>query len=196
MSRSVAFSKELIAAAAFALVRQEGLPALTARAVARRIGCSVAPVYTTFGSMNELRRNVLEATARTLEATAARVYDGDPMLNLGVGLAVFARDEPKLSLAIHQAGGFRFELRSRFRALLADRLRAEPATRRLPPAAVDRLCDRMWVFTIGVAMSLTYGQAIDASTEGIRESLASAAAALSDAEVRDMRRPLRRRAGA
>jgi hypothetical protein len=109
---------------------------------------------------------------------------------------VFARDEPKLSLAIHQAGGFRFELRSRFRAGLADRLRADAATRRLPPAAVDRLCDRMWIFTIGMAMSLTYGQATDASTEGIGEALARASAAMADAEVRDMRGPPRlRRSG-
>ncbi len=187
----MAFSKNLIGTAAFALVRQEGLQALTARAVAQRIGCSVAPVYTAFGSMAELRRHVLEAASRMLESAVSRTYAADPLLNLGVGVAVFGRDEPKLSLAIHQAGGYRFELRSRFRAALADRLRAEPATRRLPPAAVDRLCDRMWIFTIGMAMSLTYGQATDASTEGIGEALARASAAMAEAEVRDMRRPPR-----
>jgi AcrR family transcriptional regulator len=195
LSRGVSFSKELIATAAFALVRQEGLQALTARAVAHRVGCSVAPVYTAFGSMAELRRNVLEAAARMMESTISWDYDTEPALNLGVGVAVFARDEPRLSLAIHQAGGFRFELRSRFRAALADRLRGRPDTRRLPPPVVDRICDRLWIFTIGIAMSLTYGQAMDESTEGIREALANAADALADAEVRDMRRPPRRRRG-
>ncbi len=189
----MAFSRELIGTAAFALVRQQGLPALTARAVGRRVGCSVAPVYSTFGSMAELRRHVLEAAARMLESTVSRAYAEDPLVNLGVGIAVFARDEPKLSLAIHQAGGFRFELRSRFRAGFADRLGADPAARRLPQAAVDRLCERIWIFTIGMAMSLTYGQTTDASTEGIGEALARAAAAMADAEVRDMRRPPRLR---
>ena len=177
-------------------MRQEGLQALTARAIARRAGCSVAPVYSAFGAMAELRRHVLESAARMLEGLASRTYVDDPALNLGVAIAVFARDEPKLSLAIHQAGGFRFELRSRFRAGLAERLRADPATRKLPAAAVERLCERMWIFTIGMAMSVTYGQATDVSTGGIAATLVQAAEAMADTEARDLRRsPRLRRAG-
>lgn len=55
------FTREEIVQAALELTRTEGADGLTARSLAARLGCSVKPIFGLFRSMDEVRRQVLEA---------------------------------------------------------------------------------------------------------------------------------------
>jgi hypothetical protein len=83
--------------AAIGLVREEGWQALTARALGKRLGASVAPVYSTFGSMEALERAILQEARRRLEKAMSASCTPQAFLNIGVGMAVFAREEAHLS---------------------------------------------------------------------------------------------------
>ncbi len=61
MPPKVKISREEIVSAALGLVRERGEEALNARAVAVALSCSTQPVFSNFGSMEELRAAVLEA---------------------------------------------------------------------------------------------------------------------------------------
>jgi len=97
MPKKVFYTKEYIAGVALQLLREEGIQNLTARAVAKRTGCSVCPIFSAFENMEELQRAVI--------AEARKVYDSYVDAGLskelafkGVGEAYirFAANEPKL----------------------------------------------------------------------------------------------------
>ena len=94
------FSKEEIVQAAFNIVQQKGLPALTARRVARNLKSSTAPVYSYFQSMNQLEREVIAEAVDMLHQYTLRPYTDRVFLNMGTGIAIFARDQSNLFRAL------------------------------------------------------------------------------------------------
>ncbi len=55
------FTRELIIAAALDIVREKGIPGLTARALAAKLGCSVKPIFGLFKNMEEVQQTVMKA---------------------------------------------------------------------------------------------------------------------------------------
>lgn len=93
------FTKENIADAAVALVRQSGMEALTARAVAARLGCSPKPIFGLYESMAQLREAVIaRAQACMAEYTERAVQSGEypPYKAIGMAYVEFAREEKEL----------------------------------------------------------------------------------------------------
>ena len=83
--------------AALRVVRAKGIDGLTAKTLADELGTSTQPVFTAFGSMDAVRREVY--------AAAVRVYDGYtntglkekiPFFGVGMQYVRFAREEPEL----------------------------------------------------------------------------------------------------
>ncbi len=69
------FTKEEIAEAALRIVREKGSDCLTAKAIAEALGTSTRPVFTAFGSMEDVRRAVYAAAVRVYDRYAADTYD-------------------------------------------------------------------------------------------------------------------------
>ena len=91
------FTREEVISSAFEIVKYEGLEALTARALGEKLGSSARPLFTLFGSMDEIRGEVI--------AKATKLYDGYVSEGLkqtpafkGVGTSYirFAAEQPKL----------------------------------------------------------------------------------------------------
>ena len=55
------FSKEEIVTTALAMVKQQGIEALTARSLAKELGSSARPIFTVFASMEEVQAEVRNA---------------------------------------------------------------------------------------------------------------------------------------
>lgn len=93
------FTKEEILEAALQLVRENGVDALTARALGDRLGSSARPIFTVFQSMDEVRQGV-EAAARrhyTGYVTAGLQQTAVPAFKeVGMQYINFACNEPKL----------------------------------------------------------------------------------------------------
>lgn len=91
------YTKEQIIAAAIEIVRAEGAEAVTARSVAAKLGCSVAPIFSVFSTMDELQEEIKEQ----VQAIYLKyVNDGlkEKMSFRGAGLSYlkFAMTEPNL----------------------------------------------------------------------------------------------------
>ena len=91
------FTKEQMVKAAVRVARDRGIDGLTAKTMADELGISTQPVFTAFGSMDEVKREV--------DAAAVSVYDGYtelglkekiPFLGVGMQYIRFARQEPEL----------------------------------------------------------------------------------------------------
>lgn len=98
MPPKVKFSRDKIIAAATEVVRAAGMPALTARALSEKLNCSVAPIFSEFENMDELRTEVVRQ--------AKLIYDGYieeglkqrpfPFKGAGLKYIEFAKNEPNL----------------------------------------------------------------------------------------------------
>lgn len=165
--KKATFDRQTVLAAAFGIVKEGGLSALTARSVAARLEASVAPVYKVFGSMDELTRGVLEQALLRLDEHCARPYSDMPFLNIGVGMVVFARDESGLFQALFLSRHPAPDILRRFNESVLETMKKDPLLRLLSDASLVRLLDQIWLYTLGLAAAVVYGQISDTRTEAI-----------------------------
>lgn len=91
------FTKQQIIEAAIAIVREEGALAVTARSVAAKLGCSVAPIFSIFENMDELQNELIKQ-CKAIYAGYVEVGLKETIAFKGVGLSYlkFAMKEPNL----------------------------------------------------------------------------------------------------
>ncbi len=91
------FTREEIIKTALDLTREEGINALTARALATKLGSSPKPIFTVFENMEEVQAKVQKA-AKALYAGYIQVGLQQEQAFKGVGMQyiLFAIKEPKL----------------------------------------------------------------------------------------------------
>lgn len=91
------FSKDEIIETALNIVRTEGFPFLTARALGNKLGSSARPIFTVFQNMEEVQQGVVEA-AKKLYADYVRkgLSEELPFKGVGTQYILFATQEPKL----------------------------------------------------------------------------------------------------
>ena len=99
MPPKVKVSREKIVDAALAIVREYGIDALNARAVALRLSCSTQPVFSNYPSMAELKTD-LKHTAYALfcDSIARVINEGKYPIykSSGMGYITFAKQEKEL----------------------------------------------------------------------------------------------------
>ena len=91
------FTKEEMVAAALRVVRAKGIDCLTAKTIADALGTSTRPIFTSFGSMRELKQEVYAAAVRVYDSyTGAGLKEKIPFLGVGKSYIRFAQEEPEL----------------------------------------------------------------------------------------------------
>lgn len=148
-------TREMVVEAAFRLARERGMEGVLVKELARELHCSVQPIYTYCGSMEELRRAVEEKTAEFVREYAARYRDrADPFRSTGRAYLRLAREEPNLYRIFFSRpqGGSWEELYRRE----ADPRRAEELAKELglTPQAARGLHLHMLLYTAGVGQVL------------------------------------------
>lgn len=161
------FTEDAILDAAFELLREEGLHSLSARHIAERAGSSTAPVYSAFASMDEVKHALVARVFEALHEYTTRAWTPGRFLNMGVGIAVFAREEPMLFRAVFlESNEFRAEIDAFHERLVND---MEQDTRFTVLTHDQRmaLLLRMAVITYGLATMVSVGLFEDDSDAGI-----------------------------
>lgn len=93
------FTREEVQKAALDCVREGGAAALTARALAARLGCSVKPIFGLFTNMEEVQRETMCAAKQLYRRrTAEEIASGSYPAYKATGMAYirFAMEEPEL----------------------------------------------------------------------------------------------------
>lgn len=91
--------KEAIIAAAFNILRKNGIEAVNARSIAKALNCSTQPIYLSFSSMNELKGMLLQEAENAYQQfiqreTAMAKYS--PYKAYGMAYICFAKKEKQL----------------------------------------------------------------------------------------------------
>lgn len=150
------FTRGEIIEAGLALVRERGLEGLTAREVGARLGASARPIFTVFENMEELTHEVYAAAARRMNAYAERASAyNPPTKRIGMQMAMFAREEPKLfQLILMRENRNVTSSDALFEGLGPDSdkcIQAMQAQYDLSPQAARTLFEQVWIFTYGVS---------------------------------------------
>ena len=93
------FTREGIMAAALALAREKGAGAVTARALAERLGSSAKPIFGLFQNMEEVQQEIMAAARRLYQSyMAADMAEGryPPYKAGGMAYIRFAKEEKEL----------------------------------------------------------------------------------------------------
>ena len=90
------FTKADIVEAAFELAKAEGFTGITARGVASRLGCSVAPIYVNFATIEELVDAVVKRIFAISDEMLANQKGSNIFENIGRASIAFAREYPVL----------------------------------------------------------------------------------------------------
>lgn len=97
MPPKVKFQKEEIVRAAMDVAKEQGIDAVTAREVAKRLGVSTRPIFTYFDTMEQLKAEVYELAKRRYREYVEEGLRGDtPFFDVGKQYIRFARQEPEL----------------------------------------------------------------------------------------------------
>ena len=99
MPQKTKIEKQDIILAALDIVRKDGMAALNAREVAKRLQCSTQPIFSNFASMEMLKMAVIENGMKIYQSylNAEREADRYPAYKAsGMGYIRLAREEPQL----------------------------------------------------------------------------------------------------
>lgn len=99
MPRKHLFTREQIVEAALALTREQGIGALTARALGQRLGTTAKPIFGQFASMEEVQCAVRQEAQRLYEAYLREDMQAGrypPYKASGMSYIRFAREEQEL----------------------------------------------------------------------------------------------------
>ncbi|MBQ6503746.1 MAG: TetR/AcrR family transcriptional regulator [Flexilinea sp.] len=107
MAPKIKITKEMVAQAAFELIRAVGHEALNARSIAEHLGCSTQPVLYNFKTVDEIRAAAYEIADDFHTAyIKPKEMDENPMLALGMNYVRFGHEEKNLFRFLFQTNKF------------------------------------------------------------------------------------------
>lgn len=171
MPPKTVFTRDDVINTAFRVVQEKGIQSLTAREVAKRLKSSTAPVYSNFESMKILEREVIKKARDLLMEYMVRPHTEMVFLNMGVGYAMFAREQCPLFRALYLEKSDHKDILDELEKSLRLRMREDKRFTELEDRERHALLDKMWTFTHGMATMICVGLAEDTSDEYIINSL-------------------------
>lgn len=146
-------TKEMVVDAAFELAKSGGMEQITVMAIAKKIDCSVQPIYCYCKNMEGLRQEVIERVKRFVKDYLASHIDmNDPFRSIGQAHIQLTKEEPHLYkiYVLHRRDGisslddlYRAETNEQISAFIADKLK-------ISLAQAKQLHLDMLIYTIGI----------------------------------------------
>ena len=156
------FTRETIIDTAFIITQEQGIDAVTARELGKRLGSSARPIFTVFASMEEVKELVI---LRAKELYQQYVEEGlkNELPFKGIGLAYirFASEQPKLFQLLFMGTFHDKPDLSSILPVLDDHYDRtvwsvqEPFHLEKEPA--QRLYQHLWIYTHGIATMIVTG---------------------------------------
>lgn len=150
------FTKEKITETALNLVREQGAESLTARALGKKLGSSSCPIFTVFGSMEEVQEAVIQAARNLYKEYVNRGLTETPAFKgVGTQYILFAVSEPNLFRLLFMTGqnaipdfeGILPMIDESYEQILASIVTGYGMER----GAANRLYRHLWIYTHGIA---------------------------------------------
>ena len=171
MPKKVLFSREIILDTAFKLFKEEGYDAISARNVAKALDSSPAPIYKSIGSMEVLKDELITRTKKLFIEYLLKERTGIKLLDIGMGISVFAREEKQLFLQIFSRHTVKSPLIDEFLNVIREELKTDERVTSIDKDKQEELLHTCWVFAHGLSTLIAIDFFRDSSDEFIEKSL-------------------------
>lgn len=152
------FNKENILEAAFEIARVEGFSGITARGVASRLGCSVAPIYVNFATIEELVEAVVKRVFTISDELLAKHKGPNIFENIGRASIAFAREYPVLLRELVLQPNPHMASYASIETSMVDLLAQDESLRGWTVEQRKRLLFKVRVFQVGLSVMVANGQ--------------------------------------
>ena len=151
MPPTTKYDREAIVNAAFEIAKEGGFSAISTRAVAKRLGCSVAPIYQNFATVDELTDAVVKRVQAMSGELLAAQTGPNPFENMGKASLAFARDYPALFREMALEPNDYMASHEQIEDVMAGVMAGDPELAEWTDAERRRLFLKMRVFQLGLS---------------------------------------------
>lgn len=164
--------KEDIIQESVSIVAKEGINALNARKIAKKLGCSTQPLFNIYENMDDLKKDVMNEIVKIFDIEVLKSETGQlEYKDIGINYIRFAKEEPELFKIMFNRkineGAFDFiDLTGSAKTIL------ETISKQTGMSNEDakQFHLRMWLYVNGIA-SLAANQTVEFNDEEIAELL-------------------------
>ena len=171
MPKKVLFSRELIIKKSFELFKEEGIEAISARHVGRILDASPAPIYKSIGSMEILKEELIGKAKNLFMEYLTKKRTGIKFLDIGMGIAIFAREEKKLFLRVFLKENIEDSLLEGFLNLIRSEIAKDERFSNINEKMQEELLMKCWIFAHGLSTLIATGFFKDPTDEFIEKTL-------------------------
>ena len=157
MAKQVKYTKEFILKESYKLLKEKGYEELTARNIAKYIKASPVPIYSTFESLDNLKKEILQFAKNELLNSIKRVKDENLIIKIGVGIVKFAGEEKKVFSSLFFEQKLYLEMLGDFNASLLEYSTTDLALKTLTEKEKMWLFHKCFVYVNGVAALVNTG---------------------------------------
>ncbi len=158
MSKEVKITKDIILEAAFDIVREKGLEEVSNRSIAKRLECSIRPIYYQFNNSDELKRELYNKIEKYFyKYIMDNMIDNIPYYRqVGINYIKFAREEKNffkilfMSKSDYLPEGFVSKSEDDFKEIS----KLIKMSTKLNDDDIKSFHIKMWMFTHGIASLL------------------------------------------
>lgn len=152
------YDKEAIVEAAFNIAKEEGFAGITARSVAKRLHCSVAPIYINFETIDDLVKAVVEHVFALSDELLKKQKGPELFENIGKASLVFAREYPVFFRELVMQKNPYMVSYETFQDSMVEALADDENMRGLTYDERKLLLLKMRIFQIGLSVMVANGQ--------------------------------------
>ncbi|MDX8336467.1 MULTISPECIES: TetR/AcrR family transcriptional regulator [Cetobacterium] len=175
MGRKPNFTREEILNCAFEILNNQNLKEVTARNIAKKLGASTIAIYSTFKSMDELKNELSKKAKTKLFEYTKRDYTNLSILNIGIGICLFAKEEKALFRTIFLREGlpreFTDEVMDDFRNLIYSGFNSNEDYNQFPVDIIEWVIKKGWYFSHGYATLICTGFYTDIEFETFKKEI-------------------------
>lgn len=160
MPKSTTITKEMIIETAFEMVRKEGFEVLSARNIAKKIGCSTQPIYWSYKNMDDLKAEICQKAVLHLQnAMSQYKKTGNPFLDLGLGYVRMAHTESALFKAFYIDNILNIQMTDIFpeSQQIIELMKETDEYKKLSDEGVKNIIAKSWMLVHGVATMVATG---------------------------------------
>lgn len=175
MPKKTIYSREIILNYAYKILVERGLQDISARNLAKEMNSSTIPIYTFFTSMDEVKEELFKLAKKKFMEYIREDYTDITLLNVGMGVVLFAREEGELFRSIFLRStpynDLIEEVLEDFKTLIKTQFAMDPRFKRLSPERQDWLLNKGWTYTQGMATLICTGYIKETSDEKLMKDL-------------------------
>jgi len=182
MPPKVTTTKGMILDAAFEIVREKGLTELSSRNIAKRLNCSITPIFSAYKKMSDVENDVMKKAGDILVDHTRKKYTENIFLNQGYGIVTFAREYKELYKEMFMKGSQHVDILLSFGSEIEEGAAIDEHINMMTNEQSELVRLKMWIFTHGLAALACSDLLEDSSDEFFMKMLSETGrAVISDA---------------